>query len=74
MMYISGVVMFRYERERLPRVRTVYIKGKSAASAEDKEEYLYKPTFKPLWRRKASSEQLDFAAMLVRCAAVWPDC
>ena len=44
----------RYEQERLPRVRTVYQKGKSAASADDKEEYLYKPTFKPLWRKQAS--------------------
>ena len=42
----------RYEEERLPRVKTVYEKGKSAASAEDKERYLYKPTFKPLWQKK----------------------
>ena len=40
----------RYEEERLPRVKTVYQKGKSSASAEDKEKFLYKPTFKPLWR------------------------
>ena len=39
----------RFEEERLPRVKTVYQKGKSAASAEDKEKFLYKPTFKPLW-------------------------
>ena len=45
-------MVFRYEEERLPRVKTVYEKGKSAASAEDKEKYLYKPTFKPLWQEK----------------------
>ncbi len=44
--------VFRYEEERLPRVKTVYVKGKSAASAEDKEDYLYKPTFKPLWQKQ----------------------
>ncbi len=42
----------RYEEERLPRVKTVYVMGASAASSEDKEKYLYKPTFKPLWRRQ----------------------
>ncbi len=36
----------------MPRVKTVYEKGKSAASAEDKEKYLYKPTFKSLWQKK----------------------
>ncbi|KAL0021506.1 hypothetical protein WJX77_001746 [Trebouxia sp. C0004] len=42
----------RYEEERLTRVKTVYVKGKSTASAEDKENYLYKPTFKQLWQKK----------------------
>ncbi|KAL3137400.1 hypothetical protein ABBQ32_006923 [Trebouxia sp. C0010 RCD-2024] len=45
-----------YEKERLPRVRTVYQKGNSAASAQDKEEYLYKPTFKALWRKQEDQE------------------
>jgi len=49
---VSLRMVFRYEEERLPRVKTVYEKGKSAASAEDKEKYLYKPTFKPLWQQK----------------------
>jgi len=49
---VSLRMVFRYEEERLPRVKTVYEKGKSAASAEDKEKYLYKPTFKPLWQKK----------------------
>ena len=49
---VSLQTKFRYEEERVPRVKTVYEKGKSAASAEDKEKYLYKPTFKPLWQKK----------------------
>ena len=52
--YIPGNAV-RYEKERLPRVRTVYQKGNSAASAKDKEEYLYKPRFKMLWRKQACS-------------------
>ena len=39
-----------YETERLPRVKTVYVKGKTASSTADKEQYLYIPTFKPLWQ------------------------
>ncbi|KAL0021507.1 hypothetical protein WJX77_001746 [Trebouxia sp. C0004] len=46
----------RYEEERLTRVKTVYVKGKSTASAEDKENYLYKPTFKQLWQKKGSGK------------------
>ena len=39
-----------YEEERLPRVKTMHIKGFDGSSTEDKEKYMYKPTFKPLWR------------------------
>ena len=40
----------RYEEERLPRVRAVHAHGSDMASPEDKEKYLYKPTFQVLWR------------------------
>ena len=39
-----------YERERLPRVQTIHAKGHDQATAEDRERYIYKPTFRPLWR------------------------
>ncbi|DBA92281.1 TPA: hypothetical protein ACH3X2_003708 [Trebouxia sp. C0005] len=38
-----------YERERPERVRTIHVKGSDSASYEERERYLYKPTFKPLW-------------------------
>lgn len=43
-----------YEQERLPRVKTIHVKGVDSASVEDKEKYLFKPTFKPLWQDQAS--------------------
>lgn len=39
----------RYEEERLPRVKTLHMKGTDGSSPEEKEKYMYKPTFKPLW-------------------------
>ncbi|KAL0047809.1 hypothetical protein WJX82_000477 [Trebouxia sp. C0006] len=56
---LSPKALRRYEEERLPRVKTVYVKGKSAASAEDKEDYLYKPTFKPLWQKQEDGQASD---------------
>ncbi|KAL0018623.1 hypothetical protein WJX79_002055 [Trebouxia sp. C0005] len=56
---LSTKALRRYEEERVPRVKTVYEKGKSAASAEDKEKYLYKPTFKPLWQKKEDGQASD---------------
>ncbi|KAL0048045.1 hypothetical protein WJX82_006382 [Trebouxia sp. C0006] len=42
-----------YEQERLPRVKTIHVKGVDSATVEDKEKYLFKPTFKPLWQDQA---------------------
>lgn len=30
-------------------MRTIHVKGSDSASYEERERYLYKPTFKPLW-------------------------
>ncbi|KAL0049404.1 hypothetical protein WJX82_001334 [Trebouxia sp. C0006] len=38
-----------YELERPERVRTIHVKGADSATYEERERYLYKPTFKPLW-------------------------
>ena len=43
-----------YERERPARVKTIHVKGVDNATAEDRERYLYKPTFKPLWCAQVS--------------------
>lgn len=40
----------RYERERLPRIKAVYEKATDRGKLADKEELLYKPTFKHLWK------------------------
>lgn len=45
-------IMYSYEEERLPRVKAVHVKGIEAASSADKEKYLYKPSFKPLWHKQ----------------------
>ena len=44
-----------YEQERLPRVKTIHAKGVDSAAIEDKEKYLFKPTFKPLWQKQVFS-------------------
>jgi len=31
-------------------VKTIHVKGVDSATVEDKEKYLFKPTFKPLWQ------------------------
>ena len=41
-----------YEQERPVRVKTIHIKGVDNATLADRERYLYKPTFKPLWCNK----------------------
>ncbi|KAL0048074.1 hypothetical protein WJX82_007052 [Trebouxia sp. C0006] len=48
----SPQALRRYEKERLPRVKTLHMKGTDGSSPEDKEKYMYKPTFKPLWCRQ----------------------
>jgi len=45
-----------YEQERLPRVKTIHVKGVDSATVEDKEKYLFKPTFKPLWQDQVHSK------------------
>ena len=34
----------------LPRVKTMHIKAIDTAVYEDRERYIYKPAFKPLWK------------------------
>jgi len=31
-------------------VKTIHVKGVDSATVEDKEKYLFKPRFKPLWQ------------------------
>ncbi len=31
-------------------MKTIHVKGVDSATVEDKEKYLFKPTFKPLWQ------------------------
>ncbi|KAL0021580.1 hypothetical protein WJX77_011733 [Trebouxia sp. C0004] len=48
-----------YEEERLPRVKTLHMKGTDGSSPEEKEKYMYKPTFKPLWfKQEENSESI----------------
>ena len=64
-----------YEEERLPRVRTMHIKGFDGSSTEDKEKYMYKPTFKPLWRTQVRPVVvLRDVATLRQCAAACVCC
>ena len=43
-----------YELERPERVKTIHLKGVDNATYADRERYLYKPTFKPLWCEQVS--------------------
>jgi len=36
-------------------VKDVHAKGTDSATPEEKEKYLYKPTFKPLWRQQVGT-------------------
>lgn len=56
-----------YERERPARVKTIHVKGVDNATAEDRERYLYKPTFKPLWCAQVSPSysQTGFLKLLL---------
>ena len=49
---IAAWMSCSYEQERLPRVKTIHVNGVDSASIDDKEKYLFKPTFKPLWRHE----------------------
>ncbi len=51
-----------YEMERPERVRTIHVKGADSASYEERECYLYKPTFKPLWCDQVHESVIFFAA------------
>jgi len=51
-----------YERERPERVRTIHVKGSDSASYEERERYLYKPTFKPLWCDQVYESMMLLAA------------
>lgn len=55
----SPQALRRYEEERLPRVKTLHMKGTDGSSPEEKEKYMYKPTFKPLWcKQEGNSESI----------------
>lgn len=49
----------------------MHIKGFDGSSTEDKEKYMYKPTFKPLWRTQVCSVVVlrDVATLRQRAAA-----
>ena len=60
-------------------MKTVYVKGRTASTFEEKEQHLYMPTFKPLWHPKVSdhtcycftlsvSEGSDFISFTAKCA------
>ncbi|KAL3154854.1 hypothetical protein ABBQ38_011396 [Trebouxia sp. C0009 RCD-2024] len=51
---LSPKALRSYERERPARVKAIHLKGVDNASAEDRERYIYKPTFKPLWCAQAA--------------------
>ena len=57
--------MCSYEQERLPRVKTIHAKGVDSATIEDKEKYLFKPTFKPLWQKQVAQHAVSHALVLV---------
>ncbi|KAL3144420.1 hypothetical protein ABBQ32_004168 [Trebouxia sp. C0010 RCD-2024] len=52
---LSPKALRSYERERPARVKAIHLKGVDNASAEDRERYIYKPTFKPLWCAQAAT-------------------
>lgn len=41
-----------YEFEQVPRAKDVIAHGHDTASAEEKEQYLYKPKFRQLWQKE----------------------
>ncbi|DBA89383.1 TPA: hypothetical protein ACH3X2_004745 [Trebouxia sp. C0005] len=48
-----------YEHEQLKRVKIIHVKGTDAATPEDRERYIFKPTFKPLWQNNSSSQEIS---------------
>ncbi len=57
-----GYDVYSYETERPERVRTIHVKGADSASYEERERYLYKPTFKPLWCDQVHESVIFLAA------------
>ena len=45
-------LLCRYEQEQLKRVKVIHVKGTDSATPEDRERYIFKPTFKSLWHKK----------------------
>ena len=54
MQYCLHTVVYRYEHERLPRVKAVLSFSATASVLEQVEGLLYKPTFKPFWTGQVS--------------------
>ena len=59
-----------YEQERLPRVKTIHIKGVDSATVQDKEKYLFKPIFKPLWQDQVRSKLQHLDLIMLRSIGV----
>ena len=45
-------------------MKIIHVKGTDAATPEDRERYIFKPTFKPLWQKDTSS-QVSFVQQLL---------
>ncbi len=56
---LSGTLC-SYEKERPVRVKTIHLKGVDNATYEDRERYLYRPTFKPLWCNQVCAKAFNF--------------
>ncbi len=57
----------RYEQEQLTRVKVIHVKGTDSATPEDRERYIFKPTFKPLWRTEKPSKVSPTDTTKVAC-------
>lgn len=47
-------------------MKTIHVKGVDSASVEDKEKYLFKPTFKPLWQDQVRSKLQHLDLIMLR--------
>ena len=37
-------------------MKLIHVKGTDSATPEDRERYIFKPTFKPLWQKESSDQ------------------
>ena len=58
------MILHSYEQEQLKRVKIIHVKGTDAATPEERERYIFKPTFKPLWQKDTPSQVKDAYGLL----------